>query len=113
MRLLVTRPEPDAGETAAKLRAIGHDVLVQPLLSIVFAEPPADVPTPGAILITSQNGARSLARWPQIAAWRAVPVFAAGPATARAASALGFGDVRFGARDAGSLAEVVLRSLPR
>ena len=32
MRLLVTRPEPDATRTAQALRARGHDVLVAPLL---------------------------------------------------------------------------------
>ena len=33
MRLLVTRPEPDATRTAETLRARGHDVLVAPLLA--------------------------------------------------------------------------------
>ena len=33
MRLLVTRPEPDAARTAASLRARGHDVALAPLLS--------------------------------------------------------------------------------
>jgi uroporphyrinogen-III synthase len=111
MRFLVTRPEPDAAETAARLAAMGHDVLVQPLLRVAFADPPSDLPRPAAILITSRNAVRALARWPRIAAWRDVPVFAAGPATRRGASALGFRDVRGGAQDAGSLAEVVLRDL--
>ena len=34
MRLLVTRPEPDAARTAEALRARGHEVLVAPLLRV-------------------------------------------------------------------------------
>lgn len=112
MRLLVTRPEPDAARTAAKLSALGHEVLVQPLLTIAFTSPPDDVPTPGGILVTSQNAVRALERWPQSRDWRDVPVFPAGPATARSLAAAGFRDVRTGARDAGSLADVVLGTFP-
>jgi uroporphyrinogen-III synthase len=111
MRLLVTRPEPDAGRTAAKLTALGHEALVQPLLTIVFNPPPSDVSQPAAILITSQNAVRALARWPQVADWMTIPAFAAGPATARALVELGFRDVRSGGRDAETLAETVLATL--
>ena len=113
MRLLITRPEPDASRTAARLRELGHEVLVQPLLTVSFNDPPANLPNPGAILVTSQNAVRALARWPQVTAWRDVPIFAAGPATGRAALALGFTDVRTGAGDAGSLADVVISTLPK
>ena len=111
MRLLVTRPEPDAGRTAAKLAALGHEPMVQPLLTIAFSAPPRDLPVPGALLVTSQNAVRALARWPQSRRWQAVPIFAAGPATSRALTDLGYRDVRTGARDAGSLAEIVLATL--
>jgi uroporphyrinogen-III synthase len=95
------------------LRRDGHVVLMQPLLRIVFAAPPTDVPTPGGLLVTSQNGLRALARWPQGERWRDVPLFAAGPATARAAEEIGFTDVRGGASDAGSLVEIVTAARPR
>jgi uroporphyrinogen-III synthase len=113
VRLLVTRPEPDAGRTAVALRARGHEVLVQPLLAVSFAPPPADVPTPAAIAVTSQNGVRALGLWPQAAGWRDIPVFAAGPATARALADLGFGQVQTGAHDAGSLADAIIAGLPK
>lgn len=112
MRLLVTRPEPDAQRTAERLRADGHTVLVEPLLTIAFAPPPVDVPLPGALLVTSQNALRALSRWPQGANWREVPVFAAGPATARAAAELGFRNVRGGAGDAGALVKTVIAARP-
>lgn len=113
MRVLVTRPQPDADRTAVRLAALGHEALVQPLLTIAFNPPPADVERPGAILITSQNAVRALTKWPQMRDWQAVPVFAAGPATARALADAGFKDVRTGARDSGSLADVVIKTYPK
>lgn len=112
MRLLVTRPEPDAERTAARLRALGHEVLVQPLLRIVHNAAPENPPRPAAILITSQNAVRAMAAWPQAAAWTGVPVFAAGAATAAAARELGFATVHAGDGDAASLADLVLAVVP-
>lgn len=108
MRLLITRPEPDASTTAERLRALGHETLVQPLLTITFAPPPADLPTPAAFLITSQNAVRALRSWPQTKDWLRIPAFVAGPATARATAAMGFLDVRGAARNSVSLADAVL-----
>ena len=42
MRLLVTRPEPDATRQAEKLAARGHEAVLAPLLLI---EPATDVPS--------------------------------------------------------------------
>jgi uroporphyrinogen-III synthase len=91
MRLLITRPQPAADATAARLEAMGHRVLVSPLLVPVAMAwtPPAQPPT--ALLLTSANAVR-LSGAP--ADWRALPVFAVGSATATAARAAGFGDVR-------------------
>jgi len=113
MRLLVTRPQPDADRTAARLGALGHLALVQPVLTIAFNPPPADVERPGAILITSQNAVRALTNWPGTRDWQAVPVFAAGPATARALADAGFKDVRANASDSGSLADIVIETYPK
>jgi uroporphyrinogen-III synthase len=112
MRLLVTRPEPDAARTAGRLRAMGHAVLVQPLLHVTLAPPPDGLPEPGALIVTSQNGLRALVSWPQAAHWHGLPLFVAGPATGRAAAELGFSDVRPGASDAGTVAEVVIEARP-
>lgn len=111
MRLLVTRPEPEAEETAARLRSLGHQVLVQPLLDIAFAEPPADAPKPAAIVVTSRNGVRALGQWPAAADWLDRPVFTTGAATAEAARAAGFSDVRPGGGDVAALTERILADL--
>lgn len=91
MRLLVTRPQPAADASATRLRALGHDVLVSPLLATVATRwaPPDDLPA--ALLLTSASAVR-LGAIP--AAYRALPVFTVGTATAAAARAAGFGDVR-------------------
>ncbi|MEJ0096720.1 MAG: uroporphyrinogen-III synthase [Bauldia sp.] len=47
-----------------------------------------------------------------MADWRQAPMFVTGDATARAAAALGFTDVRPGGGDAASLAETVREALP-
>jgi len=94
MRLLVTRPEPDAGETADRLRALGHKVLVDPMLTTVFAEPPTRRLSPRAILLTSRNALRALLRWPQADGWHGLPIFAVGAETAALAREAGFADVR-------------------
>jgi len=108
VRLLVTRPQPDAQRTAASLRAHGHEAVVAPLLRI---EPIADAdPGPGpwaAILITSANAAEAIARHRCMAELRAVPVFAVGRRSAEAARAAGFAQVESADGDMRDLARLV------
>jgi uroporphyrinogen-III synthase len=111
MRLLLTRPEPDAAETAARLRAVGHAVMVQPMLSITLAPPPDHLPEPVALIATSRNGVRALAAWPTAAAWRRLPLFVTGAASAALARAVGFSDVRPGGADASALADRIAADL--
>lgn len=109
MRLLVTRPEPDAGETAARLAAMGHEVMLQPMLRVVFSDPPEDLPEPAALIATSRNGVRALAAWPAANAWRGKPLFVTGEGTATNAAEAGFADVRSGGADAAALANRIVR----
>jgi uroporphyrinogen-III synthase len=111
MLLLVTRPLPDAEGTARRLRTLGHEVLVQPFLRIVFAPPVRDLAEPAALIITSRNALRAVQGWPQAAAWRDRPLYAVGKATAQAATAAGFRDVRVGGGDAAALTETIKEDL--
>jgi uroporphyrinogen-III synthase len=111
MRVLVTRPLPDAERTADRLRALGHEPVVAPLLTIVVAPPPDELPAPAAIVLTSANGARALSSWPQSVDWRHLPVFATGRATADTARLAGFTDVRSGEGDAADLAALVMAQI--
>jgi uroporphyrinogen-III synthase len=82
MRVIVTRPEGQAGELAERLRALGHDVVLCPLVRI---EPLGDAPIGVApynwVIVTSSNGARELARR---LCGRPRRLAAIGPATAAA-----------------------------
>ena len=111
MRLLVLRPEPDASETAARLRAQGHDVIVEPMLTVELGPEPASLPDPSAILFTSRNAVRAVAGWSRAAPWRDRPSFAVGRETAACARAAGFSDVRAGSGDAAALADLVAAAL--
>lgn len=113
MRLLVTRPEPDAVETAARLAAMGHEVMLQPMLRVVFSNPPEAVPEPSALVATSRNGVRALAVWPIAAAWRGKPLFVTGEGTAATAADAGFTDIRSGGADAAALANRMVRELEK
>jgi uroporphyrinogen-III synthase len=107
LRLLVTRPSPDAEATAGGLRALGHQAIVAPLLRIVFSPPPLDPAAPGALLMTSRNGVRAVAGWPQSRLWQALPVFVTGGKTAEEAKRVGFRDVHYGKGDVDDLAGLI------
>ena len=63
MRVLITRPEDDARPLAERLAARGIEALVEPLLIIVpVAGAELDLDGVQALLVTSANGARALAR---------------------------------------------------
>lgn len=111
MRILVTRPEPDAEKTAAKLRALGHEPVIAPLLTVDFSAPPADPAEPAALMLTSRNAVRAISRWPQAAVWRERPVFVTGQGTGDAARRAGFADVRSADGDAADLAALVMTEI--
>lgn len=90
MRLLVTRPLPDAEAQAESLRARGHEVWVEPLIEILFRDVgPLSLKGVQALVATSRNGLRALARNEAMAKARALPLFAVGAATADMARSLG------------------------
>lgn len=99
MHVVVTRPAP--GATAAKWRGRGVTVTVAPLMTIAARAwtPPDDVPP--AVAFTSANGVRLAG--PGAEAYRALPTFAVGTATARAAADAGWTDVRNGGGTATAL----------
>jgi uroporphyrinogen-III synthase len=112
VRLLITRPQPDAERTAIALRARGHLPIVAPLFNIETvgqAEPAAGPWT--AILLTSANGLRGLGGPAQRRAVSAVPVFAVGDRTARAARDVGFATVHSTAGAVRDLAALVAAQL--
>ena len=103
MAVLVTRPERASAHTAARLAALGHEALVEPLLDLHFMPPERLVPpVPDAVIITSSNGARAVARHPDLAKLIPLPLWTVGARTSAAARELGF-TVRGEAPDAAGL----------
>lgn len=92
MRLLVTRPLPAGAATADRLRALGHDVALAPLMETEAVAWDAPAPLPDAVMLTSAFAARLAGA----DAPHHLPVFAVGGATARAALDAGFVDIREG-----------------
>ena len=94
MRLLLTRPEPDAERTAAALRARGHAVIITPLLHIEAVDNAEIDQGPwDALLVTSANAAHAIERHARLPELRAVPVLVGGERSAEAMRAVGFADV--------------------
>lgn len=108
MKLLVTRPLEDASDLAGQLTQLGHETVVAPLLDIVFRDE-AELPARDfqAILITSANGARALARRADIEELKNCRVFTVGPASALAMQAAGFKWVESADGDVDALAAAV------
>lgn len=112
MRYLVTRPEPGAGRTAASLRALGHDVIVDPMLTIAFVRDVAlVVDDVQAVVATSANALRALAAHPDREAVIRLPLYTVGTATAEAAEDAGFGIAITADGDVEALADLVAETL--
>lgn len=105
MKVLITRPEPDASAFAEAVAALGHEPVVAPLMAIHQRDTAIDLHGPvQAFLITSANGARALG---QTAADRTIPVFAVGAASGAAAHAAGFAHTANADGDVAALARLV------
>ena len=107
MRILVTRPQPGADETATRLKARGHEALVDPLTSVVFSPEPKIGNAPAAIAVTSRNGAHALSGWNAAKSWRDLPLFAVGASSAAAAADAGFGNIVAADGDVAHLATLI------
>jgi uroporphyrinogen-III synthase len=104
-RILITRPEPGATETADRLTILGFVPVVAPVLSIRFGKP-----TPphrmAATVLTSKN---SIPACPHSLHDR--PVFTVGAATASAATRAGFLHVLSADGDAVLLSKLIADTL--
>jgi uroporphyrinogen-III synthase len=108
MRFLLTRPRSEAERTATALRAMGHDVVIAPVLTIETVPDAAIGPGPyAAVLMTSGNAARALAEHPRCASLAALDCFAVGSQTAAAAGQAGFATIHAAGGDGGDLAKLI------
>jgi len=109
MRILVTRPKPDAARQAERLRKLGHEPVLAPLLRIeTIRGARLDLDGIAALIATSRNAVRALTAHPQRDKAVRLPLFAVGEATANAASELGFSDITTGPGTGEELAAVIV-----
>jgi len=102
-RIWITRTQPGADSTAERVRAMGHEAIIVPLLTVrPVAEPEINLRGVGALAFTSANGVRAFA---DHSGERELRVFAVGAATAQAARAAGFRTVLSADGDVEALAE--------
>lgn len=111
-RVWITRAQPGAARTAARLSTLGFEPVVAPLLTIrplpdaLGAAP--DFATVAALAFTSPNGVEAFAAL--TSDLRDRPVFAVGDATAEAVRDAGFADARSAAGDIHALARLIAAS---
>ena len=111
LRVLVTRPQPGAGRTAARLQAAGFEPIVLPLSEIVAVAPALPALT-ARQRSPSPAPMRCARRRPRCCrCWRNAPVFAVGDETAAAARQAGFEDVRSSAGNAADLARDIVAAV--
>jgi uroporphyrinogen-III synthase len=108
MRVWVTRAEPEAQATAGRLRGLGHDPFVAPVLDIRPLNPHVSLAGVAAVAFTSRSGVRHC---PMPEAMTGLQAFAVGDATARAARRAGFADVRSAGKDGPALAGLLAGAL--
>lgn len=111
LRIVITRPQPDADFTAMKLKDIGQIPLIAPSLQFV----PLGITLPDAskltgLVATSANALRALSERGEIERFRHLAAFVVGDATAETARAFGFKKVTSAQGTATELA-VMLRKV--
>jgi uroporphyrinogen-III synthase len=110
MKIWITRAEPGASRTAGRLRDLGHEPLVAPVLEVHPLPALIDLGGVGALAFTSVNGVLAFA---DLCPDRGLPVFAVGDTTAQAARAAGFGLVVSAEGDVDDLARVIVSATGR
>ena len=109
MRIAITRPQEDAAPLKAKLEALGHRVMMTPLLTI---RPRRQVTLPDlawqAIAVTSANAIRALPDLPHLKTIRTLTV---GPQSLKAATGAGFNNAECHGGDVNGLAAFIRGNL--
>jgi uroporphyrinogen-III synthase len=104
-KIWITRAQPAAEATAERVRALGHEAVVAPLLTVRDLDGvDIDLTGAAALAFTSANGVRAFA---EKSGERGLKVFAVGAATAQAARQAGFRSVLSADGDVTALAHAL------
>lgn len=94
MKLIITRPAEDGRRQAASFAALGHQTMLRPLMDVVFPRlTPLRLQGVQALIATSRNALRGLARNGTFDAAARLPTYCVGESTASLAREIGFSDV--------------------
>ena len=105
-KIWITRAQPAADVTAERVRALGHEALLAPLLEVRNLDPvEIDLAGVAALAFSSANGVRAFAERSGV---RELKVFAVGAATAQAARQAGFRSVLSTEGDVTALASGII-----
>ncbi len=110
MKVIVTRPSPDAETFAASVARLGAEPVLSPVMVIRQRPHAIELAGVGALAFSSANGVRAFSL---LTRERRLPVFAVGAATADAAAEAGFHDITTGRGDVLSLANLIAASKPQ
>lgn len=94
VRMLVTRPEPDASETAARLNALDIETVIEPLLIAETLQTTLpDTTGFAALAVTSASALRALHDRGDLPRMLNLPLYAVGDRTAETARHFGFAEI--------------------
>jgi uroporphyrinogen-III synthase len=109
LRIWITRTQPQAEETADKVRALGHEPIIAPVLECQPLPAILDLGGVTALAFTSRN---AVAAFAALTPRRDLPVFTTGEATAMEARLTGFAGVASAEGDVGDLARLIAERRP-
>jgi len=109
MKVIITRPSPDAEDFAAEIEGAGATAINSPVMVIRPRAVAIDLAGVGALAFTSSNGVRVFA---SLSVERTFKTFAVGAATAAAARREGFKDIATASGDVEGLANLIAKSKP-
>ncbi|MEK7266376.1 MAG: uroporphyrinogen-III synthase [Pseudomonadota bacterium] len=107
MKVIVTRPSPDAEIFAREAASIGAEPVLSPVMAIRVRETTIDLAGAAALAFTSANGVRAFAA---LSPARDLKAFAVGAATAEAARGEGFREVEAAEGDVESLSRIISKA---
>jgi uroporphyrinogen-III synthase len=106
-RILITRSEPGASQSAERLLALGYQPIVEPLFTLEAI--PAMLPMFDALAFTSANGVRAFAGLSQR---RDAAVYCVGQRTADVAREAGFTEIKSADGDVEALLKLIEQDMP-
>jgi uroporphyrinogen-III synthase len=109
-RVLVTRPIEEAKHTARALAKLGHEALIDPMLTIAFRHDELPAGSFDTVIVTSGNALAALRQRSELAGMLDLPLLAVGRRTAASARAMGFKAVETLGRDLDALIDHVRRA---